>query len=714
MKVDRRCFLGLGLGAVAGAVVSPPGVKLTDDLAIWTQNWPWTPVPKDGKVTYEQTTCSLCKGNCGIRVRKVGGRPVHISGQEGHPVNDGGACLHGISGLQYLYGLTHINAPLKMNGDKFEEMSWKEAVSHVAEKLNTMRENGEAEKLACITGRDRGSIPELFKRFMKAYGSPHYYSMPDMNTTWRSVAEKMHGRTADMAFDLENATHILSFGTGMLEGWGSPVYNFRANAQRKDRGVKLVQVEPRLSNTAAGANRWVPALPGSEADLALAMCSVIMKEKLYDSSYLLSYDTGFSAFSRLVTTGYTPEKMEGKTGVPASTIKSLAREFAKADRPLAVAGKGRGDTAGNLREFAAVHAMNCLVGNINAKGGVWLNSAPDYLQFPKMVLDEVAEKGSGKTAEQSVSSLIRKISESGNSPVKALLMQGTNLAYSMHDTDRVKNALEKVPFKVSFSSYMDETAQLADIILPSPMFLERYEDLPSDASMSRQVVGLSVPVQKPLKNTMNPGDAVIRIAKAMENSVSENFPWKKYEDCLEKVTGKLWESLSDNGYAVISDKKPGKSVSADLSFFSVNNGQRMEIAGDKSEYPLMLVPYDNMRITSSDVTASPFAVKTVSDEEIKGRDSFAQVNPETARKIGVSQGDKVQITTPAGSAAVRIDLYEGLMPGLIGMPKGLGHTLDNPYVAGKGVNTNELISVSIDPNSGQDAAFGINAKISRV
>lgn len=714
MKVDRRCFLGLGLGAVAGAVVSPPGMKLTDDLAIWTQNWSWTPVPKDGKVTYEQTTCSLCKGNCGLSVRKVGGRPVHISGQEGHPVNEGGACLHGISGLQYLYGLTRINAPLKRNGDKFEEISWKEAVSHVAEKLNAMRENGKAEKVACITGKERGSIPELFKRFMKTYGSPHYYSLPDMNTTWRTVAEKMHKENADMGFDLENATHILSFGSGLIEGWGSPVHNFRVNAQRKDKGVQLVQIEPRLSNTAASADCWIPAVPGTQADLALAMCSVIMKEKLYDSSYLGSYATGFDAFSRLVTTAYTPEKMADKTGVTASEIKSLARKFSGADRPLAIAGKGRGDTAGDLREFAAVHALNCLAGNINAKGGVWLNAAPDYLKFPRTALDAVAEKGSGKAPEKSAAGLIRKISKSGQSPVQALLMQDANIAYTVHDTDRVTEALKKVPFKVSFSSFMDETAKLADIILPSPTFLERYEDLPSDASMSMQVVGLSVPVYKPLKNTMNPGDAVIRIAKAMSKGISENFPWKKYEDCLESVTGKLWDPLSDNGYAVISEKKPRKTVSADLSFFSVNTGKRPEVTGDKTEYPMMLVPYDNMRITSSEVTVSPFAVKTVSDEEIKGQDSFVQVNPETARKIGVSRGDKVKITTPAGSAAVRIDLFEGVMPGLIGMPKGLGHTTDNPYVAGKGVNTNQLIPISIDPNTGQDAAFGINAKISGV
>ena len=122
MKVDRRSFLGLGLGAVAGIAVSPIGMKLTDDSAIWTQNWPWTPVPVDGEVTYENSVCSLCPGSCGISVRKINNRPVKIEGLAGYPINDGGACLHGIAGLQYLYDPSRVKTPLKKNGDKFEEI----------------------------------------------------------------------------------------------------------------------------------------------------------------------------------------------------------------------------------------------------------------------------------------------------------------------------------------------------------------------------------------------------------------------------------------------------------------------------------------------------------------------------------------------------------------------------------------------------------------
>ncbi len=132
MKVDRRSFLGLGLGAAAGIAVSPVGVKLTDDSSIWSQNWPWTPVPIDGEVIFENSVCSLCPGNCGISVRKIDDRPVKIEGLAEYPINNGGACLHGIAGLQYMYDPARVKTPLKKNGDKFEAVSWDDAISFVA------------------------------------------------------------------------------------------------------------------------------------------------------------------------------------------------------------------------------------------------------------------------------------------------------------------------------------------------------------------------------------------------------------------------------------------------------------------------------------------------------------------------------------------------------------------------------------------------------
>ncbi|MDX1708872.1 MAG: molybdopterin oxidoreductase, partial [Desulfobacterales bacterium] len=117
MKIDRRSFLAFVLGGAAGTALSPLPWKVTDDIAIWTQNWPWTPIPERGEITHVDSTCSLCPGGCGITVRKVGERVIKIEGRQGHPVNDGGICALGSAGAQLLYGQTRVKTPLKkVNG----------------------------------------------------------------------------------------------------------------------------------------------------------------------------------------------------------------------------------------------------------------------------------------------------------------------------------------------------------------------------------------------------------------------------------------------------------------------------------------------------------------------------------------------------------------------------------------------------------------------
>jgi len=140
------------------------------------------------------------------------------------------------------------------------------------------------------------------------------------------------------------------------------------------------------------------------------------------------------------------------------------------------------------------------------------------------------------------------INAADESPVQVLLVSGANPVYSLADSKSVKKAFARIPFIVSFASHMDETAEMADIILPSPGHLERYEDVPTPAGMNKIVTGLAKPVVKPQHNTKNAGDSVILIAKALGGSVAEAFPWDAYEECLEKTFGDKWEALKETGF----------------------------------------------------------------------------------------------------------------------------------------------------------------------
>ena len=713
MKVDRRSFLGLGLGAAAGIAVSPVGIKLTDDSAIWSQNWPWTPVPVDGEVSYENSVCSLCPGSCGISVRKIGDRPVKIEGRSEYPVNDGGACLHGIAGLQYLYDPARVKTPLKKNGDKFEEISWDDAITLVAGKLADLRKKGSPEKLACIADKEQGSVSGLFKRLLKTFGSPNFYTMPSLESYLEVTAAALHGEGKTIAFDLENASFVLSFGAGIIEGWGSPVSCFKANASRKERHAKLYQIEPRLSNTAANADKWIPIKPGTEADLALGLCAVILKNNLFNSTATANFRGGINKLAAMLQKNYAPSRTAEITGIKAADIEKIATVFAKAKMPVAVFGKGRGDGAQSLKELAAIHTLNCLVGNINKKGGAFVRSKMTYLEFPDESMDSIADAGVAKTkVGRYMNQVIEKVNATSQPVVEALFVYNANPCYSLHDTKSVKQAFKKIPFVVSFSSFLDETAKEADIILPSHTFTERLEDVPSGAGLAKAVVGLTKPVTEPVFNTKNTGDTVISIAKALKGSIAQSFEWQSYDECLEGVASEIWDSLSEDGFAVISEGAPSGSAPVNISYIA-DNPATVQMQGD---YDLTLIPIDNMRLISAGVAASPFAIKTVSDRVLKNTDIVVEINPLTAR--GLEDGGTATLTTPIGSARVMVNFNEGMMPGVIGMVEGLGHTLNsknmsNKYVSNKGVNVNDLIGPVIESGSGLDAAFGIKAKISK-
>jgi anaerobic selenocysteine-containing dehydrogenase len=349
--------------------------KLTDDLSIWTQNWPWTPIPPGGEATHVNSTCTLCPAACGITVRKIDQRAVKIEGMAGHPVNDGGICILGVSGLQLLYGPSRVKTPLKRVGERgaghWQPISWDQAVAEVAQKLGELREKGEGHAVAAICGSDRGTLPQLFSRLLTVYGSPNFFTLPTIHDTYAMTLGLMQGGNPQAGFDVENTDYLLSFGSGILEGWGAPVRMFRANSRWRSGYGKVVQVEARLSTTAAKADRWMPVNPGSEAALAMGLAHVILREKLYQRDFIKHHTEGFDEWQKGVLAGYAPDAVAAVSGVPAAEIEALAREFARARKPLAICGRGQGNTPGSLAESMAVHALNALVGNLQRPGGVW-------------------------------------------------------------------------------------------------------------------------------------------------------------------------------------------------------------------------------------------------------------------------------------------------------------------------------------------------------
>ncbi len=717
MKIDRRSFLSFVVGGAAGTALTPIPWKLTDDSAIWTQMWPWTPVPANGEVAFADTVCDLCPGGCGISVRKVDDRAIKIEGKEGHPVNDGGICSLGLSGLQLLYGPTRVKQPLKRIGnrgaDQWEPITWDAAIEEVARNMNQIATAGRASEVACIADSDRGSVPGLLKRFLQAYGSPNFIKMPASEDAYELAIKKMHGVAATAGFDVENADFVISFGSGVIQGWGAPVRMIKANSAWKASGAKLTQVEPRRSITAAKADNWLPIKPGTEATLALGLARLIVKQ--YPHQEFGS--EGTSALEAALE-AYYPTKVAEETGIDEDVIVGLAGAFATARKPLALYGKGRGTTPGSVGEAMAVHTLNTLVGNINRKGGVWLVDGNETVEWPAFTPAagaagaRVDGAGRGRFIDSKyLPNRMVQILLSDNYPLQALFVSKANPLYSLPDSQNVKKAFAKIPYIVNFSSYMDETAAYADLILPNHHYLERLEDVPTPPGYPEKMVQLAKPAVEPQFDTRHTGDVVIQLASAVGGSVAEAFAWENYEACLQAVLGDYWDTLQEQGYVI----NEGSTLAIDLAalnFEGLATGS-VAIEGDANEYPLVFTPYDSLRLSSGYIGDPPFMIKTVEDTVLKGKDSLVEINSTTAKKAGLHEGDAAVIETPRGSARVRVHLYDGIRPGVIAMPRGLGHTAYDKYLANKGVNVNELIGPVEDPASGLDAAWGIRAKLSK-
>jgi len=736
MKIDRRSFLAFVLGGAAGTALSPLPWKVTDDISIWSQNWPWTPVPEKGEISYTDTTCTLCPGGCGITVRKAGERVVKIEGRPGHPVNDGGICTLGAAGPQLLYGQTRVKNPMKKVNGSWRNISWEDALAEVVEKLTQLRSDGLSHTLAIVSDTDRGTVAELFSRFLAAYGSPNFIRTPSIQDSYELSLYLTQGVRAMAGFDLANSDFVLSFGSGVIEGWQSPVYMFKSRSSLVANGGEMVQAEARLSKTAAKSKKWIAVRPGTEGALALGIAYEIIKKKLYHREFIERHASGFAAYEKRIIDGYPPEIVSKMTGLAAETIAELAKKFAGAKKPLAICGRGQGSDPGSLQEFLAVQCLNALVGNLNRPGGLLSVPEPDYISWPDVERDKVAARGmqhdrvdgagSGNysLARYLLTRLPEAIGSEQESPIQALLVANSNPMYSLPDTQAVAKAFEKIPFVVSFSAVMDETAANADLILPNHLYLERYEDVAAASGFPKPIIGLVQPVVDPLFNTRHTGDVMIQIAKAMGRHIADAFAWESYDACLEETLADVWDTLTEDGYSL-----DGAFVAPDWSEMFETDSSRFEFVnteidklpgynpvkaeGDETHYPLVLIPYDSMRLNTGDVASPPFLVKAVEDTILQGNDVLVEVNPATAKDLGLKQGGFATLATPKGEARVRAYLFEGIMPGVVGLVRGLGHTAFDRYLAGKGVNYNALSVAVEDSATGHNAAWGIRARLSR-
>lgn len=778
--LTRRQFLKLSATAAGSAIAVQAGKKLVRQSAVQAKT-----MYSGGDVGEEKiipTVCLLCPSGCGVLARVVNGNLVKVEGNPMHPINMGALCPKGQSAPELLYNPDRIKGPMRRVGErgagKWEQITWNDAITQIAEKLSYLRESRTPERVALLYGETRGQLKHLFNYFMSVYGSPNLVSKESLNVAAAKLGTLLTQGVYDIPnYDLENSHYVLSFGASLLEAGRTPQRMVSGYAYlrrgRAERG-KVVIVDPRQGVTGAKADEWIPIKPGTDGALALGIAYVLIQTGQFDSDFVRNYCFGFEdfedeegkphkGFKNYVLENYDPQRVAAITGVPATTIARIAGEFA--GNPPAVAvlpGKG-GLLNGSFNGVAtamAIHALNALVGNIDVPGGVMTQRYPSCNPWPELPSDPIAEQGRNAERIDGAGTkypLARNVYQAvadrilEGYPLDVLFLYDANPVYEVPGGGRFIDAFEKVDLIVTFASFMDETAQYADLILPEPTFLERWQDDYIEG-LGYSGVGLRQPVVEPLYDTLNTADFFIRLAKALGSPVESAFPWNSFDELIQyriAVDGTNWELLKELGVWMIpgyrfarrgSPKWLTEIIGRDrrnsardgrfdfysrelkciLSRFSPDElrARGIEVTGDgvylphyepikyfgnEEDYPLLLNVVTLMSLGPFSNAANLPSLQEISGMTVGERwKTWLEINPQTAQKYNLKDGEMVWVLTPNGylSEPVKVKYVEALRPDVVNMPYNQGHTAVGRFAQGRGPNPLWMMDSSSEPISG--------------
>ncbi|NOZ72269.1 MAG: molybdopterin-dependent oxidoreductase [Chloroflexi bacterium] len=789
-QFTRRQFLKLsgtaaGVAAVAGA--TPALLKRNPSVEAAASQF-----QTSGEDVIVPTVCLLCPSGCGMLARVADGYVVKMEGNPMHPINLGALCPKGQAAPELLYNPDRLKAPLQRQGERgagqWQEIGWDEAIAVVAQRLNDLREAGRPEQVALMMGETRGQLRSFFERFFQAVGSPNAISRDSLNVEGAKLAAYYtQGIYNFPSYDLENSNYILSFGANLLEAgpWVQRTiagYAFMRRG-RPTRG-KVVIFDPRQGVTGSKADEWIPIKSGTDAALALGIAHVLIKAGLIDFEFVHEYGFGFEdftidgvkhkGFKNFVLENYDPRKVEEVTGVPAATISRLAGEFANNQPGVAILpGKGGllNGSIGGLYAGMAVHILNALVGNIDKRGGVQTQRYMPCTPWPELPPDPLAEAGRQQERVDGAGTFFtlarhafQAVAErvlAGN-PLDTLFLYDANPVFEAPGGEHFVEAFQDISFIVSFSSFLDESAQYADLILPEPSFLERWEDDHIEG-LGYPGIALRQPVIEPLYNTMNTADFFLKVAQAMGGTVAQAFPWTNYEEVLQyrlQNVGTDWETLKELGVwltpayyfarrgskrwlqeVVGSDRLSAprdgrfdfyaRELECALEGFDSETLASMGVAASattlylphfeppvyeatEAEYPFHLNVITLMSLGPFSAAANMPSLMEISGMTVgESWRGWVEMNPETARELHLNQDDEVIVESPFARVRTRLKLVPGLRPDTINMPYNFGHTAVGRYAKDRGANGLSLMSARSEPVTGLAALTNTRVRIKR-
>lgn len=709
-QVTRRGFFALGASSAAAAALAG-----CQSARPWTTLEPYVQPPEQqvaGNATWYASTCRMCCAGCGIIVRVMNGRAIKIEGNPLHPANQGKLCARGQASLQMLYHPDRLQNAVqqKSRGSRqFAPVSWDEAVTTLSAALGRAGAG-----LAIWCGSTvSGHVYDIAQRLAKAVSAqpPLVYDADIAYSGFgalRAANQALFGSNTLPVYDISRSDVLFSFAADLFGPWLAEVRHgiaygaFRSQA-RAGRGY-MVQFEPRMSLTAARADRWLPVTPGSEGLIAQAIARLIADRNLGAAERVARA----RAFAGVIDLNAAA----AAAGISLDDLAELARLFASAERPLAVPGAQLAGLDKGADAVRMVQALNVIAGNAagNGAGGVVLAQP-----LPAGAAVELPT-----TPYAAVQQLVARMA---GGQVQALLVIGANPAFELPPQLGFAEAAARVPFVATFSPLIDETSVLADLVLADRTPLESWGYAAAMPGYQTAAIGSMQPVVTPLYDLRPAADVVLSAARTIP-AVASALPFGDELAMLKDTAARLPAAPGDSAGADVrwarflqqggwwpptaAPAQPAPAAAAQSITISP-----VVFQGDAQEFPYYLNLYPTVLVGSGRGAALPLLQGCPEPMTSIAWQTWVQISSETASKLGVDNGDVVSVTSPHGEIMAPVYVYPGLRPDTVAIPFGQGHTDYGRFARAFGANPLRLVGVLAEASGSSVQWSNVRVKLAR-
>jgi thiosulfate reductase/polysulfide reductase chain A len=706
--------IGAGAAGAAGVATASRSAALAELLG---------PARVGDRIERVPTYCDLCFWKCAAIASRKNGRLWKIEGNPADPLSRGRLCPRGTGGVGAHYDPDRLRAPLvrrrRRGDDEWVEVTWDEALSEVATKLDRLRREHGPEALAFFS---HGIGGNFFKHLFRAYGTP--------NSVAPSYAQCRGPR--DIGFqltfgedvstpertDIADARCLVLLGSHLGENMhNSQVQEF---AEAIGAGASVIVADPRFSVAASKAKHYLPIKPGTDLALLLAWMNVVVGEELYDRDLVAAHGYGFDAF-RAEIAPWTPEWAYPITTIEPGVIRETAREMAR-HRPAALVHPGRhvtwyGDDAQRSR---AVALLNALLGSWGRRGGFYYPASFAVPKYPYAAYPTPARQpvdnpeGRYPFADLGLTNGIREATRTGRPyPIKSWFVYATNLLQALPDPEETIRAIQALDLMVVVDVVPSEIAGWADVVLPESVYLERHDDLNTEP-FREPFVSLRQPVVESPAD-QKPGWWIAR-ELAGKLGLASYFPWRDAEDYLDtrlRSAGLSLVELKTQG-VVVGPHRPLNVEEGHPLEFPTPSGRiefwspQLAAAGFDpvpryTAHPEPPAGYFRLLFgrspvhTFSRTQTNPILHEAMAENEV-------WVNADVVRRWGFAQGTKVRLVNQDGvvSGPIRVKATERIRTDCVYLVHGFGHTAKGlTRTVGRGASDAQLVTrYAVDPLMG--------------